>query len=273
MPAQKLLKLFIGYVEPTGIAQRVRARVFALQQQALEHLPPDGPELIYVLSKQLVDVVRVHHRVDLERDFVLGAPFAHLVQLGDVVGARALQPADFPVRVGVERIARHGQHVHVIAVPAHPRFPDQAAVAHYRHADVGPLEFCLAILDQLTHEPTAVLDERLAAREVELLHTLLGQHGQPSFRFVQRQHERRFGRVKTKTATVVALSGEMVVDDQWDRRQCFCIVAAVRVGFIQRQYRDYGQKNPAQRIPRTRRVTSDRCVDHRYVPTSFTIMQ
>jgi len=212
VPAQEPVELFVGDVKPGGVAQRVLARVLALQQEALEHLPTDGPQPFDVLGERFVHVVRVDHRVDLERDLVPSAPLAHLVELGHVVGPTALPSADRPVRVGVERVARHGQHVHVLAVPVHPLLLDQTSVAHYRHADTGPPEFRFAVTDQLAHEPAAVPDERFASRKVQLLHTGFRQHGQTALGLGQRQYERRLGRVKAKATAVVALPREVIVD-------------------------------------------------------------
>jgi len=247
VPAQEPVELFVGDVEPGGVAPRAPARVLALQPVALEPLPPDRPQPVDVLGERFVHVVRVDHRVDLERDLVPSAPLAHLIELGNVVGPTALPSADRPVRVGVERVARHGQHVHVLAVPVHPLLLDQTSVAHYRHADAGPPEFRFAVTDQLAHEPAAVPDERFAPRKVQLLHTGFRQHGQAALGLGQRQHERRLGRVKAKAAAVVALPREMVVDAERHGIGCTGCSCSARGVPGPRDGRE--RQSPAHRVP------------------------
>ena len=43
MSAQKFLKNLVRYVEPFGVPQSIRPRIFTVQQQTLEYFPPKKP--------------------------------------------------------------------------------------------------------------------------------------------------------------------------------------------------------------------------------------
>lgn len=100
MPVQESLESVVVDVKPFGVPEGVGTCVLALEEQALEDLPPartirgwftkiralpdwiDGADL---LGHVFVFVVGVDDCVELEEDVVLAAPVTHLYDLLEVV--------------------------------------------------------------------------------------------------------------------------------------------------------------------------------------------
>lgn len=183
--------------------------VLARDEQDLETLPAVGLQGRNVAVHVLGVVVRADDAVELEQHAVLATPARDAEQLA---GVRALAAADLDVGGLVEAVAGHGQGVEVGRVRADPGLGDLGPVGD--DADRFNSQLLLAVVDHLAQH--ARVQERLAAREVDLLHPRLCQPLQPGFGVVQRRNVAVGVGVETEAAFVVAAAREVVVDAERD---------------------------------------------------------
>jgi hypothetical protein len=85
VPVQESLESVVVDVKPFGVPESVGTCVLALEEQALEDLPPDWIDGADLLGHVFVFVVGVDDCVELEEDVVLAAPVTHLYDLLEVV--------------------------------------------------------------------------------------------------------------------------------------------------------------------------------------------
>jgi hypothetical protein len=147
VPVQESLESVVVDVKPFGVPESVGTCVLALEEQALEDLPPartirgwfakiralpDGVDASDLLGHVFVFVVGVDDCVELEEDVVLAAPVAHLYDLLEVVLV-ALSSTDRLVGVFVEGVARDRHDVHVASIGLEPLLGDEGPVGNHRH--------------------------------------------------------------------------------------------------------------------------------------------
>jgi hypothetical protein len=85
VPVQESLESVVVDVKPFGVPESVGTCILALEEQALEDLPPDWIDGADLLGHVFVFVVGVDDCVELEEDVVLAAPVTHLYDLLEVV--------------------------------------------------------------------------------------------------------------------------------------------------------------------------------------------
>lgn len=142
--------------------------VLTLDDQALEHLPPERRQLCDLCRHVLVPVVDVDDGVELEHDAVPPAPSSNAEHLRHVAAVTlAVLPApDQLVCLLDERVAGYGQDIQVSAVLAEPPLADLAPVADDAHA--LEVQVVFAVPQELAKE--LWVQEGLAAGDVELAH-------------------------------------------------------------------------------------------------------